>query len=133
MRASLISLLVLLAAAVTANAQETLDTVLRGWEKAMTDLRSFAAVVERDTFDKPLQTRDQFKGYAMFLKPTVKDDASRARLELSKVNNPKVFEKYICTGTFLYEYAPTNNVVRVHNMPQTNKGVQQESFLSFLF
>jgi len=133
------SLLGVFAIALTASAQgvappESLDTVLRGWEKAMTDLKSFAAVVERDTLDKALQTRDQYKGYAMFLKAGAgKNDVSRARLELAKVSNAKVFEKYICTGTYLYEYAAQNQIVRVHNMPQTKEGVQQESFLSFLF
>jgi len=138
MRLFAYSMVGLLAFTLTASAQglpaENLDSVLRGWEKAMTDLKSFAAVVERDTLDKALQTRDQFKGYAMFLKATAaKGDASRARLELAKVNNAKAFEKYICTGTYLYEYAPVNQVVRVHNMPQSKEGVQQESFLSFLF
>lgn len=127
------------AIALTASAQgvapvENLDSVLHGWEKSMTDLKSFAAVVERDSLDKALQSRDQYKGYAMFLKAANKGDASRARLELAKINNTKVFEKYICTGTYLYEYAPVNQVVRVHNMPQNKQGeIQQESFLSFLF
>jgi TIGR03009 family protein len=134
MRAFAGSILCILLTAATASAQESLDTVLRGWEKAMTDLKSFVAVCERDTLDKALQTRDHFKGYAMFLKPTAKEDGSRARLEMSKVSNAKIFEKYICTGTYLYEYAPANSVVRVHNMPQNKPGgVQQESFLSFLF
>lgn len=113
--------------------QENVDTVLRGWEKAMTDLRSFAAVVDRETLDKALQGKDQFKGYAMFVKAKNKDDGSRAILQLTKTTNAKVFEKYICTGTFLYEFAPATQVVRVHNMPQTKDGAQQESFLSFLF
>ena len=139
MRSFACSILGMFALALTATAQglappENLDSVLRGWEKSMTDLKSFAAVVERDTLDKALQTRDKFKGMALFLKPTaVKDDTSRARLELTKVNNDKVFEKYICTGTYLYEYAPANQIVRVHNMPQNKQGGQQESFLSFLF
>ena len=34
--------------------KETLDTVLHGWEKAMTDLQSFACVVQRKTLDKAL-------------------------------------------------------------------------------
>ncbi|MSQ94303.1 MAG: TIGR03009 domain-containing protein [Gemmataceae bacterium] len=115
-------------------AQENLDTVLRGWEKAMTDLKSFVSVVERTTLDKALNARDEHKGYAMFMKPVDKDDGSRARLEMYKVANPKIFEKYICTGTFLYEYVHANSTVRIHNMPQNNKaGMQQESFLSFLF
>jgi TIGR03009 family protein len=115
-------------------AKENLDTVLRGWEKAMTELQSFACVVQRQTLDKSVGARDEFKGYAMFMKPLSKDDGSRARLELTKVSNSKIFEKYICTGTYLYEYAPATQTIRVHNMPQNKAGgAQQESFLSFLF
>ena len=131
------SLIVLLAVAMTATTQqptpENLDTVLRSWEKAMTDLRSFVAVVERTTLDKALSARDEHKGYAMFLKAAGKDAPSRARLELAKVSKPSIFEKYICTGTFLYEYVPANQTVRVHDMPKNDKGGMQESFLSFLF
>jgi TIGR03009 family protein len=124
----------LLAVAAPAPAQENLDTVLRGWEKSMTDLKNFVCEVNRESLDKALQAKDTFKGYAMFVKPATKNDGSRARLELAKTTNAKVFEKYICTGIYLYEYAPANNVVRVHDMPQNKQGNnQQESFLSFLF
>jgi TIGR03009 family protein len=139
---------------ITPQEQAALDQVLRGWEKSMTDLRSFITKVDRESLDKALQAKDQYKGYAIFLKANVKDDQSRARLELAKVTNPppdknkadkgkeksdkskeapSVFEKYICTGTYLYEYAAAQKVVRVHDMPQNKKGGQQESFLSFLF
>lgn len=136
------STIVMLAVAVSASAQgtppgqqEPLDIVLRGWEKAMTDLRSFAAVVDRTSIDKALQSKDEFKGYALFVKAANKNDGSRARLELYKASNAKIFERYICTGTFLYEYSPSTQVVRIHDMPKTNQpgGGQQESFLSFLF
>ena len=138
------SIIVLLAVALTAFTQqppETVDSVLRGWEKAMTDLKSFVAVVERSTFDKALKTNDEFDGYAMFFKGSPKDP-SRARLELAKMerlpNKTKkrvdsVFEKYICTGTFLYEYVPSTSTIRVHEMPKNEKEGLQESFLSFLF
>src|SRR5262249_19846868 len=103
MRVFAYSLVGLLIAAAAASAQpapaENLDTVLRGWEKAMTDLRSFVCVIERTTLDKALGAKDEFKGYSMFMKPATKEGSSRARLELGKVSNPKVFEKYICTGT----------------------------------
>ena len=131
------SLIVLLAIAMTAATQqpapENLDTVLRGWEKAMTDLRSFVAVVERTTLDKALSAKDEHNGFAMFMKSPGKDETSRARLELKKVSKPSIFEKYICTGTFLYEYVPANTTIRIHDMPKNNKGGMQESFLSFLF
>ncbi len=138
MRAFACSLIGLLIAAVLVSAQpapaEDLDTVLRGWEKAMTELKSFVSVVERTTLDKSLNAKDDHKGYAMFMKPAAKDDSSRARLELAKVSNPKIFEKFICTGTYLYEYAPANSTIRIHDMPQNKKdGKQQDSFLSFLF
>src|SRR6266849_5397884 len=114
-------------------APENLGTVLKGWEKAMTDLKSFVAVVERTTLDKALNAEDKHKGYAMFVKATGKDENSRARLELAKVTKTSVFEKYICTGTFLYEYVPATSTIRVHDMPKNKQGGMQESFLSFLF
>ena len=123
----------LFAVAMTASAQENLDTVLKGWEKSMTELRSFVSVVERSTFDKALNAHDEHKGYAMFMKAATKNDGSRARLEMAKVGKPEVFEKYICTGTFLYEYVPANKLIRIHNMPNNKQGGMQESFLSFLF
>lgn len=142
MRTFTYAAIIMLSAALLASAQgvaqppvqENLDTVLVGWEKSMTDLQSFACIVTRETLDKALGARDEHKGYAMFMKPATKDDGSRARLELTKVGNPKIFEKYICTGKYLYEYAPVNQTIRIHNMPQSKQaGVQQESFLSFLF
>ena len=110
-----------------------LDSVLRSWEKGMTDLRTFVSEVNRRTLDKSIGTHDEFQGYAMFKKAEGVGGASRARLELAKVSNTKVFEKFICTGVYLYEYAPASNKVRVHNMPQQQNGQQQQSFLSFLF
>jgi TIGR03009 family protein len=139
MRVVALSLSILLAAiAVTASAtqpaaQENLGTVLKGWEKAMTDLKSFVAEAERSTLDKSLNTKDDHKGYAMFVKATGKDENSRARLELAKVTKTSVFEKYICTGTFLYEYVPATTTIRIHDMPKNKQGGMQESFLSFLF
>src|ERR1019366_106624 len=72
MRVFSCSILVLLAAGLTATAppaaSENLDSVLRGWEKAMTDLKSFYAEVERTSLDKALGWKDEHKGFAMFLK-----------------------------------------------------------------
>ena len=84
---ALVGLLIVSAAVSAQPAPENLDTVLQGWEKAMTDLKSFVAVVDRVTLDKALGAKDEHKGYAMFMKP------NRARLELGKVANPKIFEK----------------------------------------
>src|SRR5262249_25571593 len=113
---------------------EDLDKVLRGWEKAMTDLKSFSCVIERKSFDKPLQARDEYTGYAKYMRLNNKEDGIRACYKLHKVKNPDIYDKYVCTGTHVYEYAPANNVVRVHKMPKGNQaGLPQENILSFLF
>jgi TIGR03009 family protein len=113
---------------------EDLDKVLHGWEKAMTDLKSFACDIERKSFDKPLQVRDEYTGHAKYMKLNNKEDGIRACYELHKATNPIIYDKYICTGTHVYEYAPANNVVRVYKLPKGNQaGLPQENILSFLF
>ena len=118
--------------AAPANADQMLDRVLAGWEKAMTDLRSFEADCDRVSLDKAFNTLDTFEGKALFLKGVGPNQPSRASLKLDKKNQPQVYEKYICTGTFLYQYSPANKVVMVHDMPKLNQ-VSDESFLGFLF
>jgi TIGR03009 family protein len=127
--------LTLLASAQSQPAQpENVDAVLRGWEKAMIDLQSFACEARRTTTDKTFNTVDEFRGYAMFMKPLVKGDTPRARLQLHNVKNTETFEKVIITGPFLYQYSPGTKTVYVHDMPAGGKGaIDQESFLSFLF
>ena len=113
---------------------EDLDQVLRAWEKAMTDLKSFSCVIERKSFDKPLQERDEYTGYAKYVKLNNKKDGIRACYKLHKVKNPDIYDKYVYTGTDVYEYAPANNVVRVHKMPNGNQaGLPQENIFSVLF
>jgi TIGR03009 family protein len=119
-----------------ANAQ--LDAVLAGWEKTMTSIRSLQAECERTTVDKVFGTQEVFRGSAKYLKGPGAGQGSRASLELYKLTpqgpSPTIFEKYICTGTYLYEYAPANKVVRVHDLPQAKPGqISDDNFLSFLF
>src|SRR4051794_11993196 len=98
MRAIACSLTVLLVCALLAPAQpaakEDLGSVLAGWEKAMTDLKSFVAEAERKTLEKNLGAEDKHTGYAMFMKAANKNESSRARLEMVKTGKAEVFEKY---------------------------------------
>jgi TIGR03009 family protein len=118
------------------NAQ--LDLVLMGWEKTLTSLRSLHVECQRTTVDKVFRTTEVFKGSAKYLKTPGPGQGSRASLELYKLTaqgpSTTVFEKYICTGTFLYEYSPANKVIRVHDLPQPKAGqISDDNFLSFLF
>src|SRR5579863_3564732 len=115
-----------------------LDMVLDGWERSLGSLRSLYADCERTEQDKTFQTRKVFRGTAKYLKAPGPGQGSRASLEMHQVTpqglSTTVFEKYVCTGTFLYEYAPANKVIRIHDLPKPKAGqVSDDNFLSFLF
>lgn len=108
-----------------------LDFVLLGWEKAMSGLTSLEAQCNRTEIDKVFQAKEQYTGVAKYLKTK---NASMASLEMKKNNRPDVFERYICTGTFFYQFIPQQKIVRVHDMPKPKHGgVSDNNFLSFLF
>ncbi len=121
-------------AAPPANPDPMLEGTLAGWEKAMTELTSFAAKCTRVRVDKSINFAETFEGPAYFVKSTGPKDHSRAYLELKNKKKPEVFEKYVCSGTFLYQYSPANKVIFVHDMPQLKAGqVAEDNFLQFLF
>lgn len=117
----------------------TIDQVLVGWEKAMTSIQSlYVEDLRRTTLDKVFGTKETFAGKAMYLKSNAPGQGSRASLEMQKETpqglSQTIFEKYICSGTFLYEYAPANKVIRIHNLPKPQGGqIADDNFLAFLF
>jgi TIGR03009 family protein len=113
--------------APAAPATATLDTHLNSWEQKMKAVESLVGPCARTEVDKTFQTTKVYEGTAQFLKPGM------AILDLKNKQKPELFEKYICTGTFLYEYAPANKTIRVHELPQTKPGQPDDNFLSFLF
>ena len=138
------SLLAILAMAATAAlAQQAapqavnpgqVDAVLDGWERSLTSLRSLYADCERTTLDKVFQTREVFKGTAKYLKALAPGQGSRASLDLHKWTakglSNEVYEKYVCTGTYVYAFAPAEKVIRVYDQPKANAG---DNFQSFVF
>jgi len=149
MRLHCLALPVLMAATAFVSAQQPaaqsaqnllkLDEVLLQWEKAMTGIESLEVVCNRTAVDKVFQTTEVYEGKAKFLKG-LRGQSSRASLEMHKrkdpgrKNEPDVYEKYICTGTFVYVYAPNEKVIRIHELPAPKPGqVADDNFLSFLF
>jgi TIGR03009 family protein len=111
-----------------------LDVILANWEKAMTDMRSMAAILSRTTIDKVFQSSEVFEGTAKFVKGQQPGQGARASLDLKKKNQPEVFEKFICHGNLLYEYAPQTKVIRVHQLPPPREGqLADDNVLSLLF
>jgi TIGR03009 family protein len=112
-------------------ARDPLDEALVRWERAMSGIASLKAQCIRTTVDKSFQTTEIYEGEAKYLKTA---GVNLASLEMYKRGRKDVFEKYICTGTFLYEYKPQNKVIHVHDLPKPPPGqVSDDNFLSFLF
>jgi TIGR03009 family protein len=109
-------------------ARNRLDALLLTWEQKMTGVQTILAQVTRTSVDKTFQVVEVYQGTAKYMKPNL------AMLDMKKKGKEEVFEKYICTGTFLYEYAPQDKEIRVHELPSPKPGqVSDDSFLSFLF
>jgi TIGR03009 family protein len=109
-------------------ARTRLDVLLDNWEAKMRSVDFLKAECTRTTIDKTYQTTEVFEGLAKYMKP------NRALLDMHKKSRPEVYERYLCTGTFLYEWAPQNKVIRIHELPQPKPGqVADDNFLAFLF
>jgi TIGR03009 family protein len=108
--------------------RDQLDSLLVRWEQQMRGVQTILAQCSRTSVDKTFLMTDVFEGTAKYMKPNF------AMLELQKKGNAQIFEKYVCTGSFLYEYVPQNKEIRVHELPAPKPGqVADDNFLSFLF
>jgi TIGR03009 family protein len=124
----------LLSSARAQDAKPDLDKVLRDWEKTMTGLSTFQCQVERKSRDRAFGVDEEFKGSAMFAKPAKNGAGNQALLRLEKKDNNKVFEQYIFTAGELYEFVPSAQVVRIHQLPKAGQMMlPQDNLVSFLF
>jgi len=110
-------------------ADPKLDQMLQRWEKEMSSITSLSADLTRSTVDKVWGGNDVFVGKAKYVKPNF------ALLEVQKKDAPAVYEKFLCTGTFLYQYVPASKVINVFQLPQPQPGqpAVNNDFLSFFF
>ena len=106
-----------------------LDNYLARWEKEMQSIQTLTAEITRSSKDKVWQTDETFVGKAKYQKPNL------AVMELQKKGNPQVYEKYLCTGSFLYQYVPASKVIHVYELPPPKAGqpATDDNFLSFFF
>jgi TIGR03009 family protein len=144
MRTSLLALFGLLLMALGAQAQPAnsqaapaapldpvnnpLDAMLLRWEGSMKKVETLKARVVQEREDNVLRTRVIYDGEALYMRPNL------FSLELRRRDKPAVFQKYVCTGTFLYEYNPLKSEIRAHEIspPQPGKPAD-DNILSFLF
>lgn len=113
----------------TPAATSRLDTLLARWEKEMQSIQTLTAEITRTSKDKVWQTDEVFVGKAKYMKPNM------ALMDLQKKGNAQIYEKYLCTGTFLYQYVPASKVIHVYELPPPRAGqpATDDNFLSFFF
>jgi TIGR03009 family protein len=94
----------------------------------MQSVQTLSVDMVRTTKDKVFQTDEIFTGKAKYMRPNF------AVLEMGKKGNGQVYEKYLCTGTFLYQWVPGSKVVNMYELPTPRPGQPaQNDFLSFFF
>jgi TIGR03009 family protein len=111
---------------------EQLNERLAGWEKAMIDVRSILAKVSRTDVNKVRGQNTVKSGEVRCLKVDAGNGKvdKLALLYLAEKDDPKSYEKYICTGDLLYSFSPREQTLYVRKLP--NK-LTDDSFLGFLF
>jgi TIGR03009 family protein len=94
---------------------DRLDSLLIKWERTMSAAQSFwAPKCERTDKDK-IGTKT-YKGEIRILKPNY------YALSMIQQQNPNIFEMYICTGAYLYEFRPQSKKLVIHEIDQAQMG-----------
>lgn len=123
------------AAPAPAPVDPTLDKYLLRWEQEMQKVQSLGARLSRTDKDVTFQSAQQLNGVAYYMKDgTGPSTLNRALLEMYRGNSKDIAEKFVCTGTFLYQYSPGEKEIRAYAMPKPRPGaVADDNFLSFMF
>jgi TIGR03009 family protein len=143
MRNTSLALLGLLALAAAAPAQqppappsagtpEQLNECLANWERQMTVVQSFIATVSRTDVKKVRNQNTVLTGEVRCMKKDAgggKVD-KLALLHIAEKDNPKSYEKFVCTGDVVYWFSPRESVIYYKKLRDK---MADDSFLNFLF
>jgi len=117
------------------NPNDPLDSVLMAWEGEMMKVQTLAAQLDRVETDLAFKTKKESTGFAQYMKTGGPKSVNLAMLDMREKEKKTVLvEKFICTGTDLYQFSPAQQVIRAMKMPEPPPGqVANDNFLSFLF
>jgi TIGR03009 family protein len=123
------------AQAAPAPGAATLDGYLQRWEQEMQKVQTLSAQVTRIDKDLVADKPEKLVGHAAYMKSGTGPSAlNLAVLELRPDGKPEVKEKFVCTGTFLYQFLPDQKEIKVYELPKPKAGqVADDNLLSFLF
>jgi TIGR03009 family protein len=108
-----------------------LDALLTRWEKETANCQSMRIELTCTRKNNVFNRTETLTGEAKFLK-LPKDYG--VRLELKSPDNPNRYEKYICTGGYIYVYRPEEKLIHIYTLPATQSGqLPDDGALPFLF
>jgi TIGR03009 family protein len=116
--------------AAAADAQHAdLDKYLGRWEDAMKTVNSLAVACTRTEIDPTYKARKSWTGTIHFLKPTM------FFWHMAIKDKPTDYERYICTGTYIYQYIPELKQIKYYAAPKTTAEgkLTDDSSLAFMF
>jgi TIGR03009 family protein len=133
----------LVVAAATAGAQPTppaapatdsLDTYLLRWEQEMKKVETLSAEITRVEKDKSFDTARKLVGWAAYKKSGAgTTTVNKAAMELRAEGKREFQEKYVCTGSRIFQFVPAQKEIKVFEIPQKEGQVADEGFLAFMF
>jgi TIGR03009 family protein len=118
-----------------AAADARLDQYLRRWEQEMRKIQALSSLINRIDKDKVFAATTKYTGFAQYMKSGSGPTAMNlALMELKLENKAEVAEKFVCTGTYLYQFLPAQKEIRAYELPRPKPGqVADDNFLTFLF
>jgi len=109
-------------------ANSRLDSLLVEWEKSMKGVETLMAAVKLTEIDDIAKSSEEYEGHIKFMRPNFAD------LAVANKRNPQNYKRYLCTGTYLYDFAPKEKRIRAYPLQQRAAGqaVVDNTFIGFL-
>jgi TIGR03009 family protein len=124
------------AAAQPAPAPSPLDNYLLNWERKMLEVTTLQAQLTRSEKDPSFNKTQEFVGFAQYMKEKRGEAMlNLATLEMRPKDKPnEIAEKFICSGTHLYQFNPAQMEVKQFELPKPKPGsVAQDNVMGFMF
>ncbi len=104
---------------------DRLDALLMKWEKVMMSVESLA-VAKCTRTEKDKTGTKVYEGEIRFLKPNL------FSLHMVQRQNPNIYERFVSTGNFLYDYRPQSKKLVIHELDPFKAGNLNKGFQQFL-
>lgn len=115
---------------------KVLDAHLAKWEAALKNVETLGAEVTRVDTNRVYEDVKRLRGVAYYMRAGSGPSAQNLALLEMKLDGQKEFkEKFICTGTYIYQFAPEQKEIRYYELPKKQPGqvADDNNLLSLLF